>query len=120
MEGGRAIDDGGDGGAVGRAAVASGAGADAEDVVRVSRAWCGCRGRGAGAEGVVRSAFFKTCQALGRFRDKASFRPWLLRIVMNETRNTLRSADRARTVTGRLRRVGAHRAPAPLARRAAE
>ncbi|MEV5160107.1 sigma factor [Streptomyces sp. NPDC053728] len=68
-------------GAALRAAVASGAGADAQDVVQAT--------------------FFKAYQALGRFRDGAPFRPWLLRIVMNETRNTVRSAGRARAVTGR-------------------
>jgi RNA polymerase sigma factor (sigma-70 family) len=64
-----------------RAAVAFGAGADAEDVVQ--------------------SAFLKAYQALGRFRDGAAFRPWLLRIVVNETRNTVRSAVRLRALAGR-------------------
>ncbi|WP_244258150.1 sigma-70 family RNA polymerase sigma factor [Streptomyces sp. Tu 2975] len=64
-----------------RAAVAFGAGADAEDVVQ--------------------SAFLKAYQALGRFRDGAAFRPWLLRIVANETRNTVRSVVRLRAVAGR-------------------
>ncbi|WP_414719941.1 RNA polymerase sigma factor [Streptomyces sp.] len=68
-------------GAALRAAVAFGAGADAEDVVQ--------------------AAFFKAYQALGRFRDGAAFRPWLLRIVMNETRNTVRATGRARAVAGR-------------------
>ncbi|MGW8885111.1 RNA polymerase sigma factor [Streptomyces sp. NPDC055749] len=58
-------------------------------------------GAGADAEDVVQSAFFKAYQALGRFRDGAAFRPWLLRIVVNETRNTVRSAGRARAVAGR-------------------
>ncbi|WP_406731167.1 RNA polymerase sigma factor [Streptomyces sp. NBC_01794] len=64
-----------------RAAVAFGAGADAEDVVQ--------------------SAFLKAYQSLGRFRDGAAFRPWLLRIVVNETRNTVRSAVRLRALAGR-------------------
>ncbi|MGN9792171.1 RNA polymerase sigma factor [Streptomyces sp. OZ13] len=64
-----------------RAAVAFGAGADAEDVVQ--------------------SSFLKAYQALGRFREGAAFRPWLLRIVANETRNTVRSAVRLRAVAGR-------------------
>ncbi|MGX1505569.1 UNVERIFIED_CONTAM: RNA polymerase sigma factor (sigma-70 family) [Streptomyces graminofaciens] len=64
-----------------RAAVAFGAGADAEDVVQ--------------------SAFLKAYQALGRFREGAAFRPWLLRIVANETRNTVRSAVRLRAIAGR-------------------
>ncbi|WP_351229363.1 sigma-70 family RNA polymerase sigma factor [Streptomyces sp. NPDC002133] len=64
-----------------RAAVACGAGADAEDVVQ--------------------SAFFKAYRSLGRFRDGSAFRPWLLRIVANETRNTVRSAVRMRALAGR-------------------
>ncbi len=64
-----------------RAAVAFGAGPDAEDVVQ--------------------SAFLKAYQALGRFREGAAFRPWLLRIVVNETRNTVRSAGRLRALVGR-------------------
>ncbi|SFT26368.1 RNA polymerase sigma-70 factor, ECF subfamily [Streptomyces sp. ok210] len=64
-----------------RAAVAFGAGADAEDVVQ--------------------SAFLKAYQSLGGFREGAAFRPWLLRIVVNETRNTVRSVGRARAVAGR-------------------
>ncbi|WP_199552260.1 RNA polymerase sigma factor [Streptomyces sp. N35] len=64
-----------------RAAVAFGAGADAEDVVQ--------------------AAFFKAYQSLGRFRDDSSFKPWLLQIVVNETRNTVRSAGRLRALAGR-------------------
>ncbi len=62
-----------------RAAVASGAGADAEDVVN--------------------TAFFKAYEALGSFRHGQPFRPWLARIVINESRNALRSARRRRTVS---------------------
>jgi RNA polymerase sigma factor (sigma-70 family) len=58
-------------------------------------------GAGADAEDVVQSAFLKAYQALGRFRDGAAFRPWLLRIVVNETRNTVRSAVRLRALAGR-------------------
>ncbi|WP_093614101.1 RNA polymerase sigma factor [Streptomyces indicus] len=64
-----------------RAAVAFGAGADAEDVVQ--------------------AAFFKAYQSLGRFRDGSAFKPWLLQIVVNETRNTVRSAGRLRALVGR-------------------
>ncbi|MGW1881030.1 RNA polymerase sigma factor [Streptomyces sp. NPDC001970] len=64
-----------------RAAVACGAGADAEDVVQ--------------------TAFFKAYRSLGGFRDGSAFRPWLLRIVANETRNTVRSAVRMRALAGR-------------------
>ncbi|MFC8130094.1 RNA polymerase sigma factor [Streptomyces sp. NPDC057302] len=64
-----------------RAAVALGAGADAEDVVQ--------------------QAFFKAYCSLGRFRDGSAFKPWLLSIVANETRNTVRSAVRQRSLAGR-------------------
>ncbi|MET9555704.1 sigma-70 family RNA polymerase sigma factor [Streptomyces sp. NPDC006645] len=58
-------------------------------------------GAGADAEDVVQSAFIKAYLSLGDFRDGAPFRPWLIRIVANETRNTVRSAVRLRAVAGR-------------------
>nr|WP_225882200.1 sigma-70 family RNA polymerase sigma factor [Streptomyces aureocirculatus] len=58
-------------------------------------------GAGPDAEDVVQQSFFKAYRALGRFRDGASFKPWLLAIVANETRNTVRSAARQRSVAGR-------------------
>lgn len=64
-----------------RAAVVSGAGAEAEDVVQM--------------------AFVKAYRSLHRFRDGAAFRPWLLRIVVNETRNAIRADQRRRTATER-------------------
>jgi RNA polymerase sigma-70 factor (ECF subfamily) len=51
-------------------------------------------GAGPDAEDVVQEAFVKAYRALGRFRDGAAFRPWLLQIVANETRNLHRSAGR--------------------------
>src|SRR5262245_30439679 len=48
-------------------------------------------GAGPDAEDVVQDAFVKAYLALEGFRDGASFRPWLLRIVTNETSNLLRS-----------------------------
>ena len=48
----------------------------------------------ADAEEVVQEGFIKAYRALGRFRDGAPFRPWLLRIVANEARNRRRSAGR--------------------------
>ncbi len=51
-------------------------------------------GAGRDAEDVVQEAFVKAYQALDRFRDGAPFRPWLLRIVANETRNLHRAAGR--------------------------
>ena len=51
-------------------------------------------GAGPDAEDVVQEAFVKAYSALGRFREGAAFRPWLLQIVANETRNLHRSAGR--------------------------
>ena len=51
-------------------------------------------GAGADAEDVVQESFVKAYAALPGFRDGAAFRPWLLRIVANETRNLHRSAGR--------------------------
>lgn len=51
-------------------------------------------GAASDAEDVVQEAFVKAYGALGRFRDGAAFRPWLLRIVSNETRNLHRTAGR--------------------------
>ncbi|MGP3999928.1 RNA polymerase sigma factor [Streptomyces sp. 8N706] len=58
-------------------------------------------GAGADAEDVVQTAFLKAYQSLGRFREGAAFRPWLLRIVANETKNTVRSVRRLRAAAGR-------------------
>ncbi|HEX7189882.1 MAG TPA: sigma-70 family RNA polymerase sigma factor [Actinomycetes bacterium] len=51
-------------------------------------------GAGPDAEDVVQEAFVKAYGALGRFREGAAFRPWLLQIVANETRNLHRSSGR--------------------------
>lgn len=51
-------------------------------------------GGGADADDVVQEAFVKAHAALGTFREGAPFRPWLLRIVANETKNTIRSRGR--------------------------
>jgi RNA polymerase sigma factor (sigma-70 family) len=51
-------------------------------------------GAGTDAEDVVQEAFVKAYAGLDRFRDGAPFRPWLLRIVANETRNLHRSRRR--------------------------
>lgn len=48
----------------------------------------------ADAEDAVQDALVKAHAALGRFRAGAPFRPWLLRIVVNEARNRRRSAGR--------------------------
>ncbi len=59
-------------------------------------------GAGADADDVVQEAFVKAFRALPRFRGDRPFRPWLLRIVVNETRNLHRGASRR---TGREARV---------------
>lgn len=51
-------------------------------------------GAGSEADDVVQEAFVKAYQALPRYREGAGFRPWLLRIVVNETRNLQRGRSR--------------------------
>ena len=51
-------------------------------------------GAGADADDVVQDSFVKAYTSLGGFRQGAAFRPWLLRIVGNETRNLHRAAGR--------------------------
>ena len=46
------------------------------------------------AEDAVQEAFVKAYRSLDRFREGASFRPWLFTIVANEARNRRRSAGR--------------------------
>ncbi|GAA4371283.1 RNA polymerase sigma factor RpoE [Nocardioides caricicola] len=70
-------------------------------------------GAGGDAEDVVQEAFVKAYGALGSFRPGAPFRPWLLRIVANETRNLHRGAGRR---TARERRSWAEAEPLLLAR----
>lgn len=48
----------------------------------------------ADAEEAAQDAFFKAYRSLGRFRDGAPFRPWLLQIVANEARNRRVAAGR--------------------------
>ena len=54
-------------------------------------------GAGADAEDIVQESLVKAYRALGGFRTDGAFRPWLLRIVANETRN-LHRANRRRGV----------------------
>ena len=51
-------------------------------------------GNAADAEEAAQNGFVKAYRALWRFRPGAPFRPWLLRIVANEARNSRRSATR--------------------------
>jgi len=59
-------------------------------------------GAGDEAEDVVQEAFVKAYRGLGSFRPGAPFRPWLLRIVANETSNLHRGARRRRSLELRL------------------
>ncbi len=75
-------------------------------------------GNAAEAEDAAQEAFVKAYAALGRFRDGAPFRPWLLRIVANEARNRRRSAGRREGLALRAagdRRPGLDAAPSPEA-----
>ena len=55
-------------------------------------------GAGDDTADVVQEAFVKAYLALDRFHVTEPFRPWLLRIVVNETRNRWRWLSRHRTV----------------------
>jgi RNA polymerase sigma factor (sigma-70 family) len=66
-------------------------------------------GSTAEAEDATQEAFVKAWLALGRFRPDAPFRPWLVRIAVNEARNRRRGAGRQ---AGLALRVGADPADA--------
>ena len=51
-------------------------------------------GAGDDADDVVQEAFVKAYRQLNRYRGESGFRPWLLAIVTNETRNLHRSRGR--------------------------
>jgi RNA polymerase sigma factor (sigma-70 family) len=51
-------------------------------------------GAGAEADDVVQESLVKAYRQLSRFRGESGFRPWLLAIVANETRNLHRSRRR--------------------------
>jgi RNA polymerase sigma factor (sigma-70 family) len=63
-------------------------------------------GSAADAEEAVQTGFVKAWAALPRFKAGSPFKPWLLRIVVNEAHNRRRSA--ARRVDLRLRATAAH------------
>ena len=58
-------------------------------------------GAGSDADDVVQEAFVKAFQALPRFRAGQPFRPWLLRIVVNQTHNARRGRRRAQAAVER-------------------
>ncbi|MPZ14854.1 MAG: sigma-70 family RNA polymerase sigma factor [Chloroflexi bacterium] len=74
-------------------------------------------GDAAEAEDAAQEAFVKAYAALGRFRPGAQFRPWILRIVVNEARNRRKATRRRASLALRLldeRRSGGA-APSPEA-----
>lgn len=100
LEGGRVVDEG--------AVIARVRAGEPEAYAELVRAFTGIAlraavalGAGSDAEDVVQQAFLKAYCSLGRFRDGSAFKPWLLSIVANETRNTVRSAVRQRSLVGR-------------------
>src|SRR2546423_15121189 len=54
------------------------------------------------AEDAAQEGFVKAYRALGRFREGAALRPWLLKIVANEARNRNRSTGRRQQLELRL------------------
>ena len=69
-------------------------------------------GAGADADDVVQEALVKAYRQLSRYRGDNGFRPWLLAIVANETRNLHRSRRRR---DGLLMRAAAREGPEPTA-----
>jgi RNA polymerase sigma factor (sigma-70 family) len=69
--------------------------------VAVRTAYLSC-GDATEAEDAAQEGFLKAHAALSRFRPDAPFRPWLLRIVVNEARNRRRSAGRRTGLTLRM------------------
>ncbi|MHB8693054.1 MAG: RNA polymerase sigma factor [Solirubrobacteraceae bacterium] len=66
------------------------------------RAACLITGSAAEAEDATQEACVKAWLALRRFRADAPFRPWLVRIAINEARNRRRGAGRRATLVLRL------------------
>ncbi|MGI5503095.1 RNA polymerase sigma factor [Lentzea sp. CA-135723] len=62
-------------------------------------------GAGADAGDVVQEAFVKAYRKLGTFKPGADFRPWLLKIVANETKNLHRGRRRRNLMELRLATV---------------
>jgi RNA polymerase sigma factor (sigma-70 family) len=62
---------------------------------------------------VVQEAFVKAYRHLATFRRDAPFRPWLLRIVANETHNLTRSRGRRAELVVKLTEVDAPKGEVP-------
>jgi RNA polymerase sigma factor (sigma-70 family) len=67
-------------------------------------------GAGADADDVVQEALVKAYRQISRYRGESGFRPWLLAIVANETRNLHRSRRRR---DGLVLRAAAREGPEP-------
>jgi RNA polymerase sigma-70 factor (ECF subfamily) len=67
-------------------------------------------GAGADADDVVQEALVKAYRQLSRYRGESGFKPWLLAIVANETRNLHRSRRRR---DGLVLRAAAREGPEP-------
>jgi RNA polymerase sigma-70 factor (ECF subfamily) len=63
-------------------------------------------GNSADAQDAAQEAFVKAYYALGRFREGAAFRPWLLRIVANEAINRRRASRRKAALAIRAAEAG--------------
>jgi RNA polymerase sigma-70 factor (ECF subfamily) len=72
-------------------------------------------GSAAEAEDATQEACVKAWLALRRFRHGQPFRPWLVRIAINEARNRRRGAGRRATLVLRLSPPGAGAGSAPSA-----
>ena len=68
-------------------------------------------GAGAEADDVVQEALVKAYRQISRYRGESGFRPWLLAIVANETRNLHRSRRRR---DGLVLRAAAREDPHPV------
>ncbi len=80
------------------------------------RTACLLTGSAAEAEDAAQDAFVKAHRALGGFRSGSPFRPWLLRIVVNQARNRRRAAGRRAALELRAaERRGGDAAPSPEA-----
>lgn len=54
------------------------------------------------AQDAVQEAFIRAYKALGRFRPEAPFRPWLMKIVVNEAKSVRRTSHRRERLTDRV------------------
>ena len=78
--------------------------------VRLAAAICGDRTDG---EDAAQEAVIKAHRSLHRFRSGADFRPWLLRIVANTAKNTVRGRSRRQALAVRAARDGEDEADGP-------